>query len=101
MDGSGSAVSRNSGHVTDFTRDHWCECIRDYIHSRVLLYRKVSPNITAAKTTVDQAQETSSIISDKIVKPMVASSTLAHSAGQVAGFIMGLSKGKGGQNNGK
>ena len=23
------------GHVTDFTRDHWCDCIRDYIHSRV------------------------------------------------------------------
>ena len=33
----------------------------------LLLYRKVSPIITAAKTTVDQAQETSSIISDKIV----------------------------------
>lgn len=67
----------------------------------LLLYRKVSPIITAAKTTVDQAQETSSIISEKIVRPMVASSTLAHSAGQVVSFIIGLSKGKGEQNNGK
>ena len=67
----------------------------------LLLYRKLSPIITAAKTTIDQAQEASSIISEKIVKPMVASSTLAHSAGQVAGFIIGLYKGKGGQNNGK
>ena len=66
----------------------------------VLLYRKIAPILDSAKTTAKQAEELSSQLSEKVVKPLISGSAFAYSAGRVIGFILGLSKGKGGRNNG-
>ena len=66
-----------------------------------LLYRKVVPILDSTKAVTKQAQEASSLISEKVVKPMVAASTFSYSAGRIVGFILGLSRGKGGRKDGK
>ncbi len=66
-----------------------------------LLYRKVAPLLDSARTTVKQAQEASSLLSKKVVKPLVNASTFSHTAGRIIGFILGLSRGKGERHNGE
>lgn len=65
------------------------------------LYRKASPILDSTKETVKQAQETTSLLYEKVVKPMAGASTFGFSAGRVLAFVLGLSRGKGGKKNGK
>ena len=70
----------------------------------LLLYRKVAPTLDSAKATMKNTQEATAQLSEKVVKPLIGSSTLALTAGRVVAFILGLSRGtrgKGGKNNGK
>ena len=67
----------------------------------LLLYRKVAPTLDSAKATIKNTQEATSHISEKVVKPLIGTSTLAYTAGRVVAFILGLSRGKGGRENGK
>ena len=66
-----------------------------------LTYRKVSPILDSTKETMKQAQEVSTMVSEKLVKPMIGKSAPAFSAGRVVAFLIGLSKGKGGSKDGK
>jgi hypothetical protein len=65
------------------------------------IYRKVAPTLDAAKATVKNAQEATSELSEKVVKPLVGASTRTFTAGRVVAFILGLSQGKRGNKNGK
>ena len=67
----------------------------------LLLYRKVAPTLDSAKATIKHAQEATSQLSDKVVKPLVSTSTRTFTVGRVVAFILGLSRGKGGNKNGK
>ena len=67
----------------------------------LLLYRKVAPTLDSAKATMKNTQEATAQLSEKVVKPLIGASTLALNAGRVVAFILGLSRGKGGRNNGK
>ena len=55
----------------------------------LLLYRKVSRTLDSAKSTIKHAQEA------------IGASTRTFTVGRVVAFILGLSRGKGGKNNGK
>ncbi len=67
-----------------------------------LLYRKVSPVIDSVKKTAKNAEDISTSISQKLVKPSVARSAFAFGAGKLLSFITGVSrrKGGGGKKNG-
>jgi len=67
----------------------------------LLLYRKVAPTLDSAKATIKYAQEATSQLSEKVVKPLVSTSTRTFTVGRVVAFILGLSRGKGGNKNGK
>lgn len=67
----------------------------------LLLYRKLAPTIDSARATMKSTQEATSQLSDKIVRPLISTSTMAYSAGRVIAFILGLSRHKGGKSNGK
>ena len=67
----------------------------------VLLYRKIAPTLDSAKTTIKNTQDVTAQLSEKVVKPLIGSSTLAYTSGRVVAFILGLSRGKGGKNNGE
>ena len=67
----------------------------------LLLYRKISPILDSAKATAKQAEDLSSHIGEKVVKPLVGGSSFAFTTGQVAAFILGLSRRKGRRNNGE
>ncbi|MDP6102963.1 MAG: hypothetical protein QF579_06665, partial [Dehalococcoidia bacterium] len=67
----------------------------------LLLYRKVAPTLDSAKATIKHAQEATSQLSDKVVKPLVSTSTRTFTVGRVVAFILGRSRGKGGNKNGK
>ena len=66
-----------------------------------LLYRKVSPLLDSTKTTMKQTQEATSLLSDKFVKPLIGASAFAFTTGRIVGFILGVSKGKGGSRDGR
>ncbi len=61
-----------------------------------LMYRKVSPLIDTAKKAAKNAEDISTNISQKLVKPMVSRSIFALGAGQILSFILGISRKKGG-----
>ena len=66
-----------------------------------LVYRKVSPLIDSAKRATKNAEDISTNISQKLVKPMVSRSIFALGAGQILSFILGISqKKRGGKKNG-
>ena len=67
----------------------------------LLLYRKIAPTLDSAKTTMKTAQEISSQLSEKVLKPLIGASTMSYTAGRVVGFVLGLLRGKGGKKNGK
>ena len=67
----------------------------------LLVYRKVAPTLDSAKATMKHAQEATAQLSEKVVKPLIGTSTLAYTTGRVVAFILGLSRGKGGRNDGK
>ena len=64
-----------------------------------LLYRKVAPLLDSTKATMKQTQEATSLLSDKFVKPLIGASAFAFTTGRVVGFILGVSRGKGGPRN--
>ena len=66
-----------------------------------LIYRKVSPLLDSTKTTMQQTQEATSLLSEKFVKPLIGASAFAFTTGRVVGFILGVSKGRGGSKNGR
>ena len=66
-----------------------------------LIYRKISPLLDSTKATMKQTQEATSLLSDKFVKPLIGASAFAFTTGRVVGFILGVSKGKGGSRNGR
>jgi len=65
------------------------------------IYRKVAPTLDAAQTTVKNAQEVTSQLAEKVVKPLIGTSTRTFTAGRIVAFILGLSRGQGGNKNGK
>lgn len=67
----------------------------------LLFYRKVAPTIDSAKATMKNTQEATSQLSDKIVRPLINASAMSYSAGRVVAFILGLSRHKGGNSDGK
>ncbi|MBI2855884.1 MAG: hypothetical protein HYX93_03455 [Chloroflexi bacterium] len=66
----------------------------------MLLYRKIAPILDSARNTAKQAEELSSQLGEKVVKPLVSGSAFAYAAGRVVAFMLGLSRGKGGRKNG-
>ena len=66
-----------------------------------MLYRKVSPLLDSTKATIKQTQEATSLLSDNFIKPLIGASAFAFTTGRVVGFILGVSKGKGGSRNGR
>ena len=66
-----------------------------------LIYRKVAPLLDSTKATMKQTQEATSLLSEKLVKPMIGASAFAFTTGRVVGFILGVSKGRGGSKNGR
>ena len=67
----------------------------------LLLYRKVAPTLDSAKATIKHTQEATSQLSEKLIKPLIGASTHTFTVGRVVAFILGLSRGKGGNKNGK
>ncbi|MDA0987991.1 MAG: hypothetical protein O2783_02400 [Chloroflexi bacterium] len=59
------------------------------------LYRKVAPTLDSAKATLKNAQEVTSQLSEKVVKPLISASTKTFTAGRVVAFLLGLSRGRG------
>ena len=66
-----------------------------------LIYRKVAPLLDSTKATMKQTQEATSLLSEKLVKPMIGASAFAFTTGRVVGFILGVYKGRGGPKNGR
>lgn len=66
-----------------------------------LVYRKIAPLLDSTKATMKQTQEATSLLSDKFVKPLIGASAFAFTTGRVVGFILGVSKGRGGSKNGR
>ena len=66
-----------------------------------MLYRKVSPLLDSTKATMKQTQEATSLLADNFIKPLIGASAFAFTTGRVVGFILGVSKGKGGSRNGR
>ena len=62
------------------------------IVTSLLLYRKVSALLDSVKRTVKSAEEISTALSDKIVRPAAAGSGVAFGAGKLAAFVLGLAK---------
>ena len=67
----------------------------------LLLYKKISPALDSAKATLKNTQEVTAHLSEKVVKPLMGTSSMTFNAGRVVAFILGLSRGKGGRKNGK
>lgn len=67
----------------------------------LMLYRKVAPTLDSAKATIKYAQDATSQLSEKVVKPLIGASTRTFTVGRVVAFILGLSRGKGGNKHGK
>ncbi|MBI4282518.1 MAG: hypothetical protein HY672_03405 [Chloroflexi bacterium] len=61
----------------------------------VLLYRKVASTLDSAKATMKNAQEMTSQLSEKVVKPVVDAVSLVREPWRVVKFISRFLRGKG------
>jgi|GEM_PF-1261251 hypothetical protein len=66
----------------------------------ILLYRKLSPVLDASKATAKKAEELSSKLGEILDKPLSGVSNLAYTTSRVLSFILGITRGKGGNGNG-
>tara|TARA_B100000686_G_scaffold350513_1_gene446703 strand:- start:1060 stop:1350 length:291 start_codon:yes stop_codon:yes gene_type:complete len=62
-----------------------------------LLYRKLAPVLDSSRITAKNAEELSSKLGEKLEKPLNGISNLAYTSGRLLSFILGISKGKGGE----
>jgi hypothetical protein len=60
----------------------------------ILLYRKIAPTLDSARGTVQEAERLTKDIANRLVKPAVEKSAFANNAGQVIGFLLGLTRRK-------
>ena len=67
----------------------------------LFLYRKISKTLDSANAAIKHTEDAASQLSEKVLKPLMSASTLTFTAGRVIAFILGLSRGKGGKENGK
>ncbi len=63
----------------------------------ILLYRKLSPVLDSSRITAKNAEELSSKLGEKLEKPLNGISSFAYTSGRLLSFILGISKGKGGE----
>ena len=66
----------------------------------VLLYRKLSPVLDSSKIAAKNAEELSSKLGKTLEKPLSGVSNFAYTTSRVLSFVFGITRGKGGNDNG-
>ena len=63
----------------------------------ISLYRKLAPILDSTRKAAKHVEEATTLVAERVVKPVVGRTVFAHTAGQVLGFLLGFARRKGGK----
>ena len=67
----------------------------------LIIYRKISPAIDSAHSTLKSTEETAKLMSENFFKPIITGSLISFTASKIVAFLLGRNRGKRGNENGE
>ena len=72
-----------------------------FIALTIILYRKISPMLDAARSVITELRGTSAFVSETIVRPLIRAASLATGLKKTLALLSKLSGGEGGKKSGR
>lgn len=67
----------------------------------LIIYRKISPTIDSAHSTLKSTEETAKLLSANFLKPIITGSLISFTTSKIVAFLLGRNRGKRGNENGE
>ena len=67
----------------------------------LIIYRKISPTIDSAHSTLKSTEETAKLLSENFFKPIITGSLISFTTSKIVAFLLGRNRGKRGNENGE